>query len=111
MKQSDGVGNETVNVTTRLGGHVGCRLVIGQLEGREFTLQERVNCTVLARGDLEMLHYLATSESIEKVSQQLVVGNELNCFWDSWGVYLSLPIKDCTVLCIKRNKSECTCMS
>ncbi len=33
MKQSDGVANETVDVSNRLGGHVGGWLVVGRLEG------------------------------------------------------------------------------
>ncbi len=65
MKQSDGIANETVDVTNRLGGHVGCWLVVGRLDGRKFTLQQRVNSKVLAWDDFETLHYLATSESIE----------------------------------------------
>ncbi len=65
MKQCFGVANETGDVTNSLGGHVECRLVVGRLEGREFTLQERVNHTVLAWNDLKTLHCLATSESTE----------------------------------------------
>ena len=111
MKQSDGVANETVDVTNRLGGHVGCWLVVGRLDGRKFTLQQRVDCTVLAWDDLQTLHSLATSESKEKMSQQLVVGNEFHGGWDPWRVYSCLPIEDGTVLCTKRNKSVCTSMS
>jgi hypothetical protein len=77
--------NKTVDVSNRLGGHVRGWLVVGRLEGGEFTLQERVNGTVLAWDDLKMLHSLATSENMEKVSQQLVVGNKFDIILDDVG--------------------------
>ncbi len=69
-----------------------------------------MNSTVLAWGDLQTLHSLATRENMEKVSQQLVVGNKLDIFFECWGKYWSLPIDNRNVLCIKRNKPVYTNM-
>ena len=71
-----------MDVTNRLGCHVGGWLVVVQLDGGEFTLQERVNGTMLPRDDLQTLHSLATCENMEKVSRQLVVGFKLQGWWD-----------------------------
>ena len=110
MIHSDGVANETVYVRYRLGGHVGGWLVVGRFEGGERTLQQRVNGSVLAWGDLQTLHGLATGENMEKVSQQLVVGNKLDIFSECRGKYWSLPINNRNVLCVRRNKSVYTSM-
>ncbi len=48
VKQSDGAANKPVDVSNHLGGHVGGWLVVGRLEWGEFTLQERVNGTILS---------------------------------------------------------------
>ncbi len=70
-----------------------------------------MNGTVLAWDDLQTLHSLVTSENMEKVSQQLVVGNKLDVFFDCRGKYCSLPIEDCNVLCIKEiNKYIPVCL-
>ncbi len=94
MKQSDGVANEIVDASNRLGSRslsdVGGWLVVIRLEGGEFTLQEQVNGTVLAWDDLQTLHILATCENMQKASQQLVVGNKLNVFFDCRGEILQV---------------------
>jgi hypothetical protein len=91
MKQSDGVANEIVDASNRLGSRslseAGGWLVVFRLEGGEFTLQEQVNGMVLAWDDLQTLHSLATCENMQKVSQQLVVGNKLSVFFDCRGKY------------------------
>jgi hypothetical protein len=82
MKHSDRVTNETVDVTDCLGGDIGAWLVVCRLEVGKITLQEQVNVMVLAWDDLQTLLSLAIKENMEKVSQQLAVGNKLDGFWD-----------------------------
>ena len=99
MMQSDAVDNESVDVGNCLGGHVGCWLVVGRLDGGELHLRERVSGAVLGGDYLITLHSLTPGENMEKVSQQLVVVAKLRGVRDLGGVYFCLPIQDAHVLC------------